>query len=175
MTHQSTNGKQPRQRRVKVQVTKEHIIRGLESDSGYCLVAEAVRDALKAEGLRPAFISVDLQTIRYTDMQKRERHTFLTPRSAQEALVHFDQGEYNEPFVFMLSRRNSSVTLAGKGDAAARLRRSRNESEPGNKRSHKAGAYLKANGTRMTRTGGKTPPIGALGRVRQFGIRALRA
>jgi hypothetical protein len=132
------------------------------------MIAEAIAAAVP----QAKYISVDLATIRFTDPQAGMRYVYLTPRSAQEALLAFDQGEKVEPF---------KVTLQYAHVLAS-----------GNAR--KARAELKQNpaggSTIPVRVGGKTPPQGPLygeskdspvpsgavtrtGRRREFGLRAI--
>lgn len=51
-----------------------------------------IADALKATLPHATHVMVDLATIRYTDREKGVRYTYLTPASAQQALLCFDQG-----------------------------------------------------------------------------------
>jgi len=95
-----TSPRVPRSRRVDVAVTPEVIETAVEGDSGHCMIADAVKAALPDA----RNISVDLQTIRFSDPKKRMRYVYLTPRMAQLALVDFDAGEKPEPFTFRLDR-----------------------------------------------------------------------
>jgi len=90
----------PRSRRVDVEVTPEIIGTATQADSGHCMIADAVKAAVPGA----ANISVDLQTIRFSDPKKRMRYVYLTPRMAQLALVDFDAGEMPDPFTFRLDR-----------------------------------------------------------------------
>jgi len=80
--------------RLDFQVTADIIATAIPRDSAHCMIA----DALKAAMPRAAWVSVDLATIRFTDLVAGRRYIYLTPRSAQEALIAFDQGERPEPF-----------------------------------------------------------------------------
>jgi hypothetical protein len=62
------------------------------------MIADALRDTLPDAKK----ISVDLQTIRFTEPSKGQRYTYLTPTIAQDYLVAFDQGLPLEPFQFVL-------------------------------------------------------------------------
>lgn len=90
--------------RVSVEVTPEIIADATREDSGHCMIAEAVKAALP----HARQVSVDIQTIRYSDPRTRARYIFLTPRLAQSALVAFDAGEEIEPFKVQL--RNPHIT-----------------------------------------------------------------
>lgn len=92
---------------VKVEVTAEIIAQATECDSEHCMIAEAVKAAFPGS----TFVSVDLQTIRFSEPEKHLRYTYLTPRVAQIALVNFDQGRKPEPFTFQL--RRGQVTRSG--------------------------------------------------------------
>src|SRR5260221_2046 len=97
----------PRSPKVTIEITPDLIESSKERDSLRCMVAEAVKKA----SLGAAFVSVDLQTIRFSDRNKGYRYTYLTPRSAQIALIEFDQGTTPEPFSFQL--RGGQVTFSG--------------------------------------------------------------
>lgn len=96
----------PRGPRVSCDVTQDIINAAIPRNSGHCVIADAVKEAVpEARG-----VSVDLQTIRWTDNEKQRRYIYLTPRVAQVALVKFDQGIPPEPFNFML-RGAQSIAL----------------------------------------------------------------
>src|SRR5258707_2331325 len=97
----------PRSPKVTIEITPDLIESSKERDSSHCMIAEAVKKAY----LGAAFVSVDLQTIRFSDHNKGLRYTYLTPRSAQIALIEFDQGTTPEPFSFQL--RGGQVTFGG--------------------------------------------------------------
>src|SRR6267154_4598986 len=98
--HIITGSRIPRSRRVDVEVSEDVIKLSTQADSSHCMIADAVRKAVPgATG-----ISVDLQTIRFSDPKKRMRYVYLTPRIAQVALVDFDAGQKPEPFTFRLDR-----------------------------------------------------------------------
>ena len=63
------------------------------------MIADAVREALP----EVKSISVDLQTIRFSDPGRGQRYTYLTPMIAQDYLVAFDEGQPLEPFEFRLN------------------------------------------------------------------------
>src|SRR6266403_5193605 len=76
----------------------------MPQNSSHCMIAESIKAAYP----RARFISVDISTIRFTDPDKGQRYTFLTPRRAQVALVQFDQGL--KPTPFHLQLRKAHVT-----------------------------------------------------------------
>ena len=91
----------PRGPKLYVPVTQEIIDSAVPRDSGYCMFAEAIKKCLP--GITK--VAVDLQTIRFSDPDKRKRYCYLTPRICQVALVNFDQGTKPEPFIFRLRVR----------------------------------------------------------------------
>jgi hypothetical protein len=91
--------------RVTVQVTDELITQAVERDSSHCMIA----DAVKASVPDASFVSVDIQTIRFT--RDGFRYTYLTPRRAQVELIKFDQGITPEPMQFQL--RTGQTTRSG--------------------------------------------------------------
>jgi hypothetical protein len=125
-------------------------------------------------------ISVDLQTIRFTDPERGVRYTYLTPRTAQVLLVKFDQGHDIEPLTVQL--RSGSATRSGartpeqrEGD---RARKQRSNARVAARRRL---AQSQGPGHAPIADGGSaTPPRGALanpaipgGNRRRFGLRAF--
>lgn len=156
--------------RATVQVTQHEIDTAVPRDSGHCMIADAVKRAIPhAKG-----ISVDLQSIRFTDREKNLRYTFLTPRSAQLALLDFDAGRKPEPFAFQLRGAmvtNAHIKQAPKDPVVA-----------GAARLADLSPETVAKGSVPVRVGGKVPPVGPLsnrprgirvGKRREFGLRAL--
>jgi murein DD-endopeptidase MepM/ murein hydrolase activator NlpD len=80
-------------KRVTIQVTADDIATAIPKDSGHCAIADAI--ARQIPGAKR--VSVDLQTIRWSDADTR--YTYLTPRAAQLFLLAFDQGneDYCQP------------------------------------------------------------------------------
>jgi len=125
------------------------------------MIALAVEVAAKAAGFKPQYVAVDIQTIRFTDLERGERYVYLTPRSGQEGIIGFDLGTHVEPFEFRL--RNAQVVKAGKRIdhvGRVRLRTAHGESS-----SRGGGSSV------PVRVGGKAPPRMAM--RREFGIRGL--
>lgn len=86
---------------MKVHVTKSHISDGVERDSHHCMIADAIKETYP----RAQYILVDLQSIRFSDPKTKKRYTYLTPPSAQAALLRFDQGDKSiAPFEFSLRK-----------------------------------------------------------------------
>lgn len=147
--------------RVPVNVTEDIIKFAEVRNSGHCMISDAVKQSVPWA----RSISTDLQTIRFTDAAKKVRYVYLTPRSAQVALVSFDQGIPTKPFRFML--RSGQVTRSRAGDY------------------EKAKIQTEKKGRDTTPvtgiSGGRTPPKAALasggqirGMRRTFGLRDLK-
>jgi hypothetical protein len=139
----------------KIDVSEDIIENSVTRSSSHCMIAQAVKQTIPwASG-----ISVDLQTIRFSNREERKRYIYLTPLVAQQCIVDFDQGKAPEPFTIRL--RNPQVTNIGRGNRqGTRNLAVRKTSGLG---SHEA-----------VITGGKPPPK-AGGRTRRFGIRGLSA
>jgi hypothetical protein len=86
---------------IKITVTRDHIDRAIKGNSHRCMIADAIRAAIP----KARFILVDLQTIRWSDLNSDEREFYLTPAVAQQAIVAFDQGEKVDPFSFTLHEK----------------------------------------------------------------------
>jgi hypothetical protein len=76
----------PKGPQVRVQVTSELIQNAIGSDSSHCAIADGLRVAVP--GVRK--VSLDVQTIRFTDPKRPYRYTYLTPRTAAEFLTGWD-------------------------------------------------------------------------------------
>lgn len=168
----------PRAPRVELKVTEDEIRVAVQKDSSHCLWAEAVRVAYPDA----SHISVDLQSIRFSDRKKRLRYTYLTPRPIQVGIVDFDQGVTPEPVTCLL--RNGQVTeMAGtRSNVALSDAQIAQRSEAGKQgQVSLAKARLvswkksdAAIGVVPDRVGGKTPPLGSFARRRAFGLRGLK-
>lgn len=76
-------------------VTDEQIATAVPTDSAHCMIADGLKAALPhARG-----VTVDLATIRYTDVRNGRRYIHLTPPEAQYALLQFDWGIKPKSFV----------------------------------------------------------------------------
>jgi hypothetical protein len=158
--------------RRKVEVTKVDIERGLRNDSSLCVVATALARSIP-EATR---ILVDTQTIRYTDATNGRRYAYLTPIKAQAYVVAFDAGDTIEPFAFWLNdpvpMRQHILTEEGRriSREKAAARRALDAAA--------AAPITPASGTqrKIERTEGdrRQPPTVFRGKVRTYGMRALR-
>jgi hypothetical protein len=96
--------------RLFVEVIEEHIAKALERCSSHCIVAMAVASALP----HARHISVDLQSIRFTDPKKQLRYTFLTPHLARDIVIGFDQGERDKLKPVRFSMKPAIIAQSGK-------------------------------------------------------------
>ena len=157
-----------------IDVTAETIEISCRANSSHCMVAESI----KASWPWARYVSVDLQTIRVSDMERRERISYLTPRKVQLAIIEFDQGRAVAPFSFTLRSPHYSPTAARqhvepyKYPLKAKLPTelmSRAIEQP--KITTRA---VPGGGTTSTETRSSRPLPGfRIGRRRQFGIKSL--
>jgi hypothetical protein len=174
---QEGRGGTPRAPRLVVEVTADIIRDSVNRSSSHCMIAEAVRAAYPDASK----VAIDIQTIRFSDNKKGFRYVYLTPRVAQAAIIHFDQGDLPQPYHFRLS--GGQVTVAGRRPDARPL--SEKEQAQREAASAAAAAKLKrgklemdwktnshTGGTTAVRTGGKPPPV-SVGMRREFGIRGF--
>jgi hypothetical protein len=178
--------------RAEISVEQKHIDKALRANSSHCAIAFAIRDAIPDA----TFISVDLQTIRWSNPKRGVRYCFLTPHVAQQdIIIPFDQGEECKPVSFKMkpafitrigAKRNHTPEpdqLRGTG-----LRVSDEQERKlipyAGKEPEKRGAYkrrqprakisaTKPDGTIPVTLGGKLPPVSILAR-REFGLRQVR-
>ena len=169
----------PRSPRVDVTVTEEVIEGSKKRDSSHCMIAEAVKASFPDAKL----VSVDLQTIRFSDPKKGLRYTYLTPRIGQVALIEFDQGVTPEPFSMRLQRGQVTAIRKNRDPLQGNL----TEEERAARREHGAmGGHARAEALRRStirtegkdrptpeKVGGRTPPTTPFARRRAFGLRAL--
>ena len=162
-----------------VEVTEEIISTAVERDSGYCMIAEAIRVAVPFCSSPNA----DLQTIRFSDPVRRQRYIYLTPRVVQQAIVDFDQGVKPEPFSFKL-RGAQIVPMQHKGSSPPKTpeQKAKNAQEVAeSKKRRMARMEFRERreggpkpGSIPEIEGGTPPPVAPLSRRRTFGLRALR-
>lgn len=87
-------------------VDAETIAGASRSDSSHCMIADAIKNAFP----HLSGISVDLQSIRFTDRAMGKRFVYFTPDICQIQLLRFDQGVVVEPWAFRLPARPAQVT-----------------------------------------------------------------
>jgi hypothetical protein len=78
---------------LSVTVTPDIIETSIERDSGHCVIADSIRHSIPGVNR----VTVDLQTIRFTDPVSSKRYIYLTPPMAQVVLLAFDQGVRPQP------------------------------------------------------------------------------
>lgn len=168
----------PRAPRLDVAVDAQTIEDAIPRDSSHCMIAEAVRRAYPTA----KSISVDLQTIRFSDAAHGLRYTYLTPRVGQLALINFDMGNRPEPFSFKL--RNGMVTASGRRpplqkqseehvEHAVEARKATAEKVRAMSATLVARHGKTGTATAAEVVGGRTPPTTAFARRRAFGLRGL--
>lgn len=135
--------------RVSVSVTTKEITTAIPKNSGHCMIADAIKAGVPGATL----VSVDIQTIRWTDREKGLRYVYLTPRVAQQALLDFDGGIVVEPFRFSL--RTAHVYRSGKKRADDRRAGASLPSQP-------RLVPMESEGLVPGAMGGDPPPLGAL-------------
>jgi hypothetical protein len=103
---------------VVVEITPERYERAVRSASGGCLIA----DAIKEQGYTG--VSVDMATIRFTDLKVGKRYTYLTPAPAQHVLLAFDQGWPNPSEQVVIKRAvKVQPVITSKGQVETRRQR----------------------------------------------------
>jgi hypothetical protein len=95
--------------RATISVEQKHIDESLKASSSHCAIAEAIRDAIPWA----TYISIDLQSCRWTDSKRGIRYFFLTPHIAQELVINFDQGNLDKLVPVTFSMRPCTITTAG--------------------------------------------------------------
>lgn len=130
----------------KIQITAEDIDSAVRKSSSHCAIAAAI----EAEVGGATYISVDIQTIRFS--VGNSRYVFLTPRKAQKCILDFDAGLRPKPFQLNLTNPQE-------------INRNKKEKATLKKERGRDGHIPKI-------VGGKAPPKFRSTR-REFGIRAF--
>jgi len=173
--------------RVKVHVKKETITKAITADSSRCWIAESIKEQVPTA----THVAVDLATVRFTDPEKGLRYVYLTPYSAQLALLQFDEGNPPGPFSFLLKNAHVSksgstlppVKVKADGEVRTKLKAQRDRENARARHARRVAAreaisstaaHLRvSNGSKVPRrVGGRRPP--QLRMMRQFGVRAFR-
>jgi hypothetical protein len=142
---------------IRINVTAEQIKDSEQRNSSRCMIATAIMAALP----HAKHVSVDIQTIRYSDPIQRTRYFHLTPRKVQQVIIDFDQGKNVEPFSFDLrSPHIVPMNLISQDEARKDGIETRNRSD---KQMHEI----------VQTTDKRGWPAVRIGRHRQFGLRAL--
>jgi hypothetical protein len=152
--------------RVKFHITQTIIDTAVRHSSGHCMVADAIRANVPGA----SHISVDLQTIRWSEKARGLRYTYLTPRIAQDALVKFDRGLQPKPFE--LSLRGAQVTTMHPGSKGKTGKKKQKPAHKLGRRKLSATRADLRDGKVPEIIGGKPPPRPHPSRRREFGLRA---
>jgi hypothetical protein len=158
--------------KVRVVVSTETITRGTVADSRICMIAEALKEAVPVA----THVSVDVATTRFTDPTKGLRYVYLTPFTAQMALLAFDEGRVPTAFSFTL--RNAHVSAAGvpkpKDSDSAERKKAKEKALAQAAAIPSRSVIVSQHGTTANQAsprviGGKRPP--QLRSLRRFGLR----
>jgi hypothetical protein len=157
-----------------IKVTKDILARAEQRNSGHCAIA----DAIKAACPWAIFISVDLQTIRFSDPERGLRYVYLTPRNAQQFIVNYDHGTHTSPFQFKLPRGAQVTKMANKPGTHPKVAKSKivkyRSGVPSGKHFPTATAQLLNAGDKVPRiVGGREPPSPKYSQRREYGLRGL--
>src|SRR5216684_6376309 len=161
VTPGKASDKYPKAPTATVKVTQEAIDKGVRRSSSHCMFAEAVKQSI----LGAKRVSVDLQTIRFTDKSKSLRYVYLTPRIAQVALINYDQKVKPAPFTFKL--RGGAVHKSSHGSHKKKSTVIRNRVSETKAKI----VRLRDSGNVPEIVGGKLPPSSRFARRRAFGLR----
>jgi len=154
---------------IELDITEEIINAAIPRSSGHCVIADALKQA------RPELqrISVDLQTIRFTDPVTKTRYIYLTPAKGQRVLTGFDQGE-RVPCKIRLTRPVQIIPHRGGYDPEKK--KAQNKISHERAKARRTMIKTKSGQGVQTIIGGDAPPLGALpsyGGRRTFGIKNL--
>ena len=147
--------------RMQIDVKEKHIKDGRNRNSRACMIVQAIIEACAARGIKAENPHADLQTLRFSDLDRGQRYVYLTPQTVQRAIVAWDQAanekldplEVVSPFTFR---------LAGGMVAATKI------SGPRVPRK----ATIRSDHARIIRrVGGAAPP--KISMRREFGLRAF--
>lgn len=162
----------PNAPRPTITVTQDNIDTAIRADSGHCMVADALRDSYP----HIQRIQVDLRTIRFTDPDKKERYTYLTPLTVATKIAQWDQGIPPTPFSIRLS---SAIQVRPTGRDGDRQRRVTGVRRNGRRVPTVHGGTatprgaLAAGATPRTTARARRPNPDRATNGRQFGVRAL--
>lgn len=158
--------------RVRIHVSTQTIKRATTCNTNYCMIAEAIKECVPGASA----VSVDLQTIRWTDRKARVRYVFLTPPPAQAALLQFDNGVRPRAFNInlrsgqIIPTRRRRITEAKQAASKTKTKTKRTKARRSTAAKLKVIAG-KSEGVAMI-IGGQAPPKATLGNRRIFGLNA---
>lgn len=128
------------------------------------MIAEAIKDAVPGA----KSVTVDLQTIRWSDPVRRLRYIYVTPMKCVKALIDFDHGRPVDSFTFAV--RNGMVTPMNTKNP------NRDRSLQATPRRARLVPRDASNPGEVTIVGGSTPPMAAYSSRsvrRVYGLRML--
>lgn len=158
----------PRGPVIKIDVTPEIVQRSTTADSRKCMIAEAVKTSFP----NARSVSVDLQTIRFTDPSTHLRFIYLTPRVAQHQLLNFDQGFPVTPFKATLQGAHVVKAFIRKVDGDLPFKEATTQGKPRRTSVPKEKQLrAKAGGNLPSLVGGRAPP--QMQTTRHFGLKAF--
>jgi hypothetical protein len=88
-----------------IPVSSKIIATAVQRDSHHCMIVDAVKKRIP----KAQYISVDLQSIRFSDPDTKIRYKYFTPLPGQINLVKFDQGHEVKPFTLTLKDGTKEV------------------------------------------------------------------
>jgi hypothetical protein len=95
--------------RAFISVEQPHIDKAMRANSSHCAIAMAIAEQVPTA----KFISVDVQTIRYSCSKRKLRFVFLTPHAAQALVIGFDQGDAEACKPVSFSMKPAFITKIG--------------------------------------------------------------
>lgn len=151
--------------RPEIHVTDEDIDTAMPANSRHCMIALAIQRHVPSA----THILIDIQTIRWSDKNRRLRFTYFTPAKVIAILIGWDDGQKPKPFSFNLRSAHVTATWIG----SKRTGGKKLAHKLGKKKRIKNRADEKAQ-IRPTVVGGKPPPVSRFSRdQRVFGSRRL--
>ncbi len=116
----------------KIPVTSWDVAFAERKQSRFCMIAEALKRVYPSV----RNVQIDTATVTFTDRERSERLQFLTPPTAQQAILDFDDGNHIEAFTVDLrnpivvrtlrpvKRANGKSYMKVKGRRGVNLRKS---------------------------------------------------
>jgi hypothetical protein len=101
---------------IRIHVDDEHIANAQRKNSHRCMIADALKTAIP----EAKFISVDLQSIRFSLLEEKTRYFYFTPTLAQHAILQYDKGKKLRGFDFTMREGIRKRILPPKADKTKR-------------------------------------------------------
>lgn len=102
----------------KIVVEAATIANAVRADSHRCMIADSIRAHIHWA----KYIMVDLQSVRFSNVETGKRFVYLTPPHAQKALLAFDLGKPVKPFTFTLNQGMTRTMRVRQGNYATTTR-----------------------------------------------------